>query len=67
MPKDTPQIIKVRQESKTILVVADISLVTEIPANLKIPIKTWKILFLEIEAARLLFQITYHSATKSRG
>ena len=34
-PNETPQITKVRTESKTIRVVADISLVTDIPAKLK--------------------------------
>ena len=39
---ETVQITSVRTESKTILVVADISLVTEIPAKLKKAIDIWK-------------------------
>ena len=35
MANETPQMTNVRTESKTIRVVADISLVTEIPAKLK--------------------------------
>ena len=42
MAIDTPQMTSVRIESKTILVVADISLVTEIPAKLKKAIDIWE-------------------------
>ena len=55
MANETPQMTNVRTESKTMRVVADISLVTEIPAKLKkaientvplnaIPIKKRKLL-----------------------
>ena len=39
--RETVQITRVRTESRTILVVADISLVTEIPAKLKKAMDIW--------------------------
>ena len=69
MAIDTPQMTSVRIESKTILVVADISLVTEIPAKLKKAIDIWG--QSEINCTLSWFHVilknTYHSSTKCCG